>query len=122
MKFCIWHPELKPALALLDPELTLGLAPNLTAWTGFDAMVHAIEAYCVPEFHPMCDGIAIEGLRLVSNWLPTAVMESEKQGHFVMRVHPSIPSRITLKRKLKLKRPTCRWVIQCHFGLQQYLE
>ena len=75
MKFCIWHPELKPALALLDPELTLGLAPNLTAWTGFDAMVHAIEAYCVPQFHPICDGIAIEGLRLVSNWLPTAVME-----------------------------------------------
>ncbi|HJP45195.1 MAG TPA: iron-containing alcohol dehydrogenase, partial [Arenicellales bacterium] len=75
MKLCTWHPELKPALALLDPEVTLGLPANLTAWTGCDAIVHAIEAYCVPEFHPMCDGIAIEGLRLVSNWLPTAVME-----------------------------------------------
>jgi alcohol dehydrogenase class IV len=77
MKLCTWHPELKPALALLDPEVTLGLPANLTAWTGCDAMVHAIEAYCIPEFHPMCDGIAIEGLRLVSNWLPTAVMEPD---------------------------------------------
>ena len=77
MKFCIWHPELKPALALLDPEVTLGLPANLTAWTGCDAMVHAIEAYCVPGFHPICDGIALEGLRLVSTWLPTAVMEPD---------------------------------------------
>jgi alcohol dehydrogenase class IV len=73
MKFCTWHPELKPALALLDPEITVGLPANLTAWTGCDAMVHAIEAYCVPGFHPMCDGIALEGLRLINTWLPTAV-------------------------------------------------
>jgi alcohol dehydrogenase class IV len=75
MKFCIWHPELKPALAVLDPEITIKLPENLTAWTGMDAMVHAIEAYCVPSFHPLCDGIAIEGLRLVSTWLLTAVSE-----------------------------------------------
>ena len=75
MKFCIWHPELKPALAVLDPEITLGLPENLTAWTGMDAMVHAIEAYCVPGFHPLCDGIALEGLRLVSTWLPMVVSE-----------------------------------------------
>jgi len=75
MKFCIWHPELKPVLAVLDPEITIGLPANLTAWTGMDAMVHAIEAYCVPDFHPLCDGIAIEGLRLVSTWLPKAVNE-----------------------------------------------
>jgi len=75
MKFCIWHPGLKPALAVLDPEITIGLPQNLTAWTGMDAMVHAIEAYCVPGFHPLCDGIAIEGLRLVSTWLPAAVSE-----------------------------------------------
>ena len=48
MKFCICHPELKPSLALLDPELTVGLPPHLTAWTGADAMTHAIEAYIVP--------------------------------------------------------------------------
>ena len=75
MKFCIWHPELKPAFAVLDPEITISLPENLTAWTGMDAMVHAIEAYCVPGFHPLCDGIAIEGLRLVSTWLLTAVSE-----------------------------------------------
>ena len=55
MKFCVWHPDLKPSLALLDPELTLGLPPTLTAWTGTDAMVHAIEAFLVPGFHPLCD-------------------------------------------------------------------
>ena len=75
MKWCIWHAELKPALALLDPEITLGLPPHLTAWTGADAMVHAIEAYSVPGFHPLCDGLALEGLRLVARWLPVAVAE-----------------------------------------------
>jgi alcohol dehydrogenase class IV len=77
MKFCIWHPELRPTLAILDPEITIGLPANLTAWTGADALVHAIEAYCVPDFHPMCDGIALEALRLISAWLPKAVSEPE---------------------------------------------
>lgn len=77
MKFCIWHPELKPALALLDPALTIGLPPHLTAWTGVDALTHAIEAYSVPGFHPLCDGLAIEGLSLIAEWLPTAVREPE---------------------------------------------
>ncbi|MCR9256417.1 MAG: iron-containing alcohol dehydrogenase [Alphaproteobacteria bacterium] len=75
MKFCIWHPDLKPALALLDPDLTLGLPVPLTAWTGADAMTHAIEAYLVPGFHPFCDGLALEGLSLVATWLPTVVEE-----------------------------------------------
>ena len=75
MKFCVWHPDLKPSLALLDPELTIGLPATLTAWTGTDAMVHAIEAFLVPGFHPLCDGAALEGLTLVSKWLPIAVRE-----------------------------------------------
>ncbi len=75
MKFCIYHPQLQPSLALLDPKLTIGLPVNLTAWTGADAMVHAIEAYCVPSFHPLCDGLALEGLNLISKWLPVAVKE-----------------------------------------------
>lgn len=75
MKWCIWHPELKPAMVILDPELTVGLPPHLTAWTGIDAMVHAIEAYCISCFNPLCDGMALEGLRLVSQWLPVAVAE-----------------------------------------------
>lgn len=73
MKFCIWHPQCKPSFALLDPELTLGLPANLTAWTGADAMTHAIEAFLVPDFHPLCDGMALEGLRLVSRHLERVV-------------------------------------------------
>jgi len=75
MKFCVWHPELKPSLVLLDPELTIGLPANLTAWTGADAMTHAIEAYLVPGFNPLCDGLALEGLALVSKWLQISVNE-----------------------------------------------
>ncbi|MCY3879493.1 MAG: iron-containing alcohol dehydrogenase [Rhodobacteraceae bacterium] len=75
MKFCVWHPRLKPSLAILDPELTLGLPAGLTAWTGMDALVHAIEAYLVPGFHPLCDGMALEALSLVSTSLPRVVAE-----------------------------------------------
>lgn len=72
MKFCIWHEGLSPSCALLDPALTVGLPTNLTAWTGVDALVHAVEAYCVPGFHPLCDGAALEGLRLITRYLPEA--------------------------------------------------
>ena len=75
MKFCVWHPELKPSLALLDPELTVGLPANMTAWTGADALVHAIEAFLVPGFNPLCDAMALEALSLISTWLPIAVTE-----------------------------------------------
>ena len=75
MKFCVWHSELKPSLALLDPELTIGLPANLTAWTGADAMVHAIESFLVPGFHPLCDAMALEALSLIAKWLPVAVAE-----------------------------------------------
>lgn len=77
LKLCVWHPDLKPRLALLDPRITLGLPRNLTAWTGCDAMVHAIEAYCVPDFHPICDGIALQALGLIRTWLPVAVNEPD---------------------------------------------
>ncbi len=75
MKFCVWHPELKPSLALLDPELTVGLPRNMTAWTGADALVHAIEGFLVPGFNPLCDGLALEALSLISTWLPVAFAE-----------------------------------------------
>ena len=77
MKFCIFHPELKPSLALLDPELTLQLPATLTAWTGADAMTHAIEGYCVSGFNPMCDGAALESLSLISKSLYLAVEEPQ---------------------------------------------
>ncbi|MGY9025523.1 MAG: iron-containing alcohol dehydrogenase [Candidatus Pelagibacterales bacterium] len=77
MKFCITHPELKPSLALLDPELTLQLPASLTAWTGADAMIHAIEGYCVPGFNPLCDGAALESLSLISKSLYLALEEPD---------------------------------------------
>ena len=77
MKLCVWHPELKPSLAILDPELTVGLPADLTAWTGADALTHAIEAYCVPGFHPLCDGLALEALSLIANFLRIAAREPE---------------------------------------------
>ena len=75
IKLCIMHPDLKPSIAILDPELTLGLPSNLTAWTGADAMIHSIEGYCVPGFHPLCDGAALESLYLISKSLVTVVEE-----------------------------------------------
>ena len=75
MKLCIMHPDLKPSLTILDPELTVGLPADLTAWTGADAMIHSIEGYCVPGFHPLCDGAALESLSLISKSLYLAVEE-----------------------------------------------
>ena len=77
MKFCICHPGLRPSIAILDPELTLDLPRTLTAWTGADAMIHAIEGYCVPGFHPLCDGAALQSLSLVSDNLTLAVDEPD---------------------------------------------
>ncbi len=74
-KKIIFHPEMLPKLVILDPELTLGLPSNITAWTGIDALVHALEAYCAPGFHPMADGIAIEAIRIITKYLPTAVAD-----------------------------------------------
>ncbi|MEM7406439.1 MAG: iron-containing alcohol dehydrogenase [Pseudomonadota bacterium] len=75
MKFCTWHPQFSPTAAILDPELTVGLPASMTAWTGCDALVHAVEGFCVPGFHPLCDGAALEGLRLINRWLRRAVAE-----------------------------------------------
>ncbi|MEO0750619.1 MAG: iron-containing alcohol dehydrogenase [Pseudomonadota bacterium] len=75
MKYCAWHHALKPCVSILDPELTVGLPAHLTAWTGVDALTHAIEAYIVPDFHPFCDGLALEALSLIGQWLEVAVAE-----------------------------------------------
>lgn len=64
-KRIIFHPAMLPKTAILDPQLTLGLPPRLTAWTGMDALAHCVEAYCAPAFHPMSDGIAVEGIRQI---------------------------------------------------------
>ena len=71
-KKIIFHPKMMPVVTLCDPELTVGLPANLTAATGMDALSHCLEAYCAPSFHPLADGIAVEGMRLVKASLPTA--------------------------------------------------
>ena len=71
-KAVLFHPELMAKLAILDPELTVGLPPKLTAATGADALTHCIESFTCPVFHPMCDGIALEGIRLIVESLPRA--------------------------------------------------
>ena len=72
MKFCLAHLGMRPSLAILDPELTIELPANLTAWTGVDALTHALEAYMVPGLNPLCDGAALEALKLISKWLKVA--------------------------------------------------
>ena len=72
-KKILFHPKMMPVTVISDPELTTSLPPVLTAGTGLDAFAHCIEAYCAPTFHPMSDGIAIEGMRLVRTYLPEAV-------------------------------------------------
>jgi len=74
-KKIIYHPRMLPKIAICDPELTLGLPPMLTAGTGMDAFSHCLEAYCVPSYHPLADGIAIEGMRLVRDNLARAVKD-----------------------------------------------
>jgi len=73
IKKIIFHPNMLPQLVILDPELTLGLPPHLTAATGMDALSHNLEAYCTTYFHPMAEGIALEGIRLIKHYLPRAV-------------------------------------------------
>lgn len=74
-KVIIFHPKMLPATVVCDPELTLGLPPAITAATGVDAFVHCFEAYCAPGFHPMADGIALEGMRLIKDNLLAAYMD-----------------------------------------------
>ena len=72
VKKVIFHPKVLPRVVIEDPELTVGLPPAITAGTGMDAFAHCLEAYCSPFFHPMSAGIALEGMRLVNEYLPRA--------------------------------------------------
>ncbi len=71
-KKIIFHPKMLPQVVILDPELTVGLPRAVTAATGIDAFVHCFEAFCAPGFHPLADGIALEGMRLIAIYLPRA--------------------------------------------------
>ncbi len=71
-KVIVFHPKMLPQLVIADPGLSKGLPPRITAATGMDAFVHNLEAYCVDAYHPMADGVALEGMRLIKEWLPVA--------------------------------------------------
>jgi alcohol dehydrogenase class IV len=73
IKRIIFHPLMLPTIVILDPELTVGLPPHITAATGMDALSHNLEALCSPFYHPLAEGIAVEGARLVKEYLPRAV-------------------------------------------------
>jgi alcohol dehydrogenase class IV len=71
-KKIIFHPKILPSVVICDPELTVGMPRFITAGTGMDAFAHCLEAYCSPHYHPMSQGIALEGMRLVKDYLPQA--------------------------------------------------
>ena len=73
VKKIIFHPKILPSIVILDPVLTIDLSPRLTAATGMDALAHNLEAFCAPSFHPMADGIAVEGMKLIKKSLLVAV-------------------------------------------------
>ncbi len=77
IKRIIFHPKMLPAAVILDPELTTSLPPHITAATGIDALSHCLEALCSPFYHPMAEGIAVEGIRLVKTYLPRAVADGD---------------------------------------------
>jgi alcohol dehydrogenase class IV len=83
-KRLIFHPRILPVAVIADPRLTLGVPAGLTAATGMDALAHCLEAYCAPAFHPMADGIALEGMRLIQTALPRATADG---GDLEARAH-----------------------------------
>jgi alcohol dehydrogenase class IV len=83
-KKIIFHPKMLAAIVIADPELTVGMPPSITVGTGMDALAHCLEAYCAPGYHPMADGIALEGIRLVLENLPKAHADG---GDLTARAH-----------------------------------
>jgi alcohol dehydrogenase len=85
-KKIIFHPQMMPKIALCDAELTVGMPPAITAGTGMDALAHCLEAYCAPAYHPLADGIAVEGIRLVKENLARVMKDGsdlDARGHMM---------------------------------------
>jgi alcohol dehydrogenase class IV len=77
LKKIIFHAKMMPSIVVADPELTVGLPAHITAAVGMDALSHNLEAYCANFYHPMADGIALQGMKLVWEWLPKAVKDGK---------------------------------------------
>ncbi len=88
-KKIIFHPRMMPALVVADPQLTAGLPPAMTAAVGMDALSHNLEAWCSPSYHPLAQGVALEGMRLIKEWLPAACTDG---GNLEARAHMMIAS------------------------------
>ena len=119
-KKIIFHPRMLPSLVIADPELTLGLPPHITAAVGMDALSHNLEAFCSPFYHPMAQGIALEGMRLIKEWLPTACREG---ANVTARAHMMVASTMGAAAFQKglgamhaLSHP-CGAVLNTHHGL-----
>jgi alcohol dehydrogenase len=86
-KKIIFHPKMLPSIVILDPNLTVALPSSLTAFTGMDALAHCLEAYCSPFFHPLSQGIALEGIKIINNYLLRAYNDGkdiEARGHMLV--------------------------------------
>ena len=119
-KKIIFHPNMLPAIVIADPALTLGLPAHITAATGMDALSHNLEAFCSPLFHPMAEGIAVEGMRLIKDWLPLAVADGS---HLTARANMLVASSMGATAFQKglgamhsLSHP-CGSVLNTHHGL-----
>jgi alcohol dehydrogenase class IV len=85
-KKIIFHPQIQPCQVICDPELTVSMPRAITAGTGLDAFAHCLEAYCSPNYHPMSQGIAVEGMRLIKDELPRVYADGsniEARGHMM---------------------------------------
>ena len=119
-KKIIFHPKMLPGLVIADPQLTVGLPAHLTAAVGMDALSHNLEAFSSPVYHPLAHGIALEGMRLIKEWLETAV---EDGGNVVARAHMQVASTMGATAFQKglgamhsLSHP-CGAVLDTHHGL-----
>ena len=85
-KKIIFHPKMQPGIAILDPELTVGLPPQITAATGMDALTHNMEAYLAKMPHPLCEGIALQGMMLIHGSLANAVKRPDLESRSNMLI------------------------------------
>ena len=124
VKKIIFHPKVLPSVVIADPELTVGLPTKLTAATGMDALSHNLEAFCAPVYHPMARGIAVEGMRLIQEYLPKVVVDGsdlQARGHMLVASSmgaTGISARFGSDARLgasigsALRCPS--WLAQCH--------
>ena len=119
-KKIIFHPKILPSIVIADPGLTVGLPQHITAATGMDALSHNLEAFCSPLYHPMAQGIALEGMKLIKQWLPAACRDGTD---VVARAHMLIASTMGATAFQKglgamhsLSHP-CGAVLNTHHGL-----